>query len=235
MEPFTIRRARRDDLDALALLEQKSWTRRGTPVLSKTDLAHWYAEGSPFFLVAEQGAAICGYYFGRQVHFSPDEAADFLDRGKLTDKGFSVHAHDLFGDSVYGINVTATVPGAGIALNRAVHELLEEMRMKYFLGYTRLSSFGSFLRRLPNEANEREDDLALWYACESARLLGMRVWPQAPEHPALGLPALRRPDPVLAFHVRDTRLGLFAIVRDYMTDPASRNYGAFIVSEYPHR
>lgn len=237
MSSITTRSVRATDLDALAALEAKVWRRHGTPVLRREDLLAWYEEESPYFLVAEKDGALCGYYFGRQVAFSPKRVSEFLDPTRVTGKGFSTHVHDPLQDSFYGISVVATVPGAGALLNEHVHQLLETMGMQYFVGFTRLSCFRAYVARVQEVHNGLPyplDDIALWYAHESAQLLGMRVWEEARPKPPLTLPPLRRPDPVLAFHVRGTTFGLLDILLNYMPDPASMNYGALIASSYPH-
>lgn len=226
------------DLDALAVLETRIWKRRQTPILSREELEEWYSERSPYFIVAEGSEGICGYYFGRQIAFSPDRLDAFLDPTLVTGRGLSDHPHDPSQDSVYGISVAASVPGAGALLNDAVHELLEVMGIRYFVGFTRLSRLDAYLQTIEKQGPLPYDQhqIARWYAQESARLLTMPRWEQAEPVPVLaGLPSVRRPDPVLAFHVRGTTFGLLAVLPGYMHDPASRNYGACIVSGYPHR
>lgn len=238
MNSITTRSVRVTDLDALAALEVAVWKRHGTPILTREDLLAWYEEESPYFLVAEKDGEICGYYFGRQVSFSPKRLDEFLDPAHITGKGFSAHVHDPLQDTFYGISVVATVPGVGALLNEQIHQLLETMGMQYFVGFTRLSCFRAYVERVQKKYGGQLpyalDDIALWYAHESAALLSMRVWKEAHPKPSLILPPLRRPDPVLAFHVRGTTFGLLAILPNYMPDPASMNYGAFIASSYPH-
>lgn len=239
MVAITVRSVRASDLDALAELEMSAWKRHGTPILSREDLATWYAEESPYFLVAEDATGICGYYFGRQIDFSPARLDEFLDPARVTGKGMSDHPHDPYGDSVYGISVVSKTPGAGTLLNEYIHQLLEVMGIRHFVGFTRLSKFSAYVERVTsmyqNESRHSLDDIALWYAHESSALLDMRQWKEALPKPTLSLPPLRRPDPVLAFHVRGTNFGLLTILPNYMPDPASMNYGALIASSYPHR
>lgn len=238
MKAIRTRPVAADDLDDLAALEMRVWKRRGAPVLTRDELEAWYAEQSPYFIVAEGSKGICGYYFGRQIAFTPERLDAFLDPSQVTGRGVSNHAHDPAQDSVYGISVVAEVPGVGTLLNDAVHELLEVMGIRYFVGFTRLSRLDAYLRQLEEHGSlpYPEADIAHWYAEQSARLLAMPRLRQAGAVPLLtGLPPLRRPDPVLAFHVRGTTFGLLAVLSGYMHDPASRNYGACIASTYPHR
>lgn len=226
------------DLDDLAALETRVWERRHTSILTREELGSWYNEQSPYFIVAETPDGICGYYFGRQIAFSPDRLDAFLDPALVTGRGLSNHPHDPSQDSVYGISVVAEMPGAGVLLNDAVHELLEVMGIRYFVGFTRLSRLNAYLCHLEEDGPlpYDEDVIARWYAQESAALLSMHHWEQAKVlRRQLNLPRLRRPDPVLAFHVRGTTFGLLAVLPGYMHDPASRHYGACIASSFPHR
>lgn len=238
MNTVITRPVEEQDLDGLAALEARVWKRRHAPILTRKELAEWYDERSPYFIVAEDPDGICGYYFGRQIAFSPDRLDAFLDPALITGRGLSNHPHDPSQDSVYGISVVAEVPGVGALLNDAVHELLEVMGIRYFVGFTRLSRLSAYLEYLERTGPLPYDEelIAQWYAHESATLLRMPRWEQAEASPSLAsLPPLRRPDPVLAFHVQGTTFGLLAVLPNYMEDPASRNYGACIASGYPHR
>jgi hypothetical protein len=238
MNAIIVRSVRYADLEALSALEVRVWKRHETPILSHSDLATWYAEESPYFLVAEGPKGICGYYFGRQVAFAPERMHEFLDPAHVTGLGMSDHLHDPSQDSVYGISVVSEISGAGALLNDAVHQLLEVMGIRYFVGFTRLSRLGAYVSRLMAQHGAlpyKEEEIALWYAHQSAHLLQMPHWTMAQPCPTLTLIPLRRPDPVLAFHVRGTNFGLLAILANYMPDPASLNYGALIASAYPHR
>jgi hypothetical protein len=125
------------------------------------------------------------------------------------------------------------VRGAGRALYEAVHVLKEQMRIRYSIAFTRLTGLSAFLDE--TEPVAPIDAMALWYAHESARLLGLRTWKECMPAPALPLASLLKPDAMLAFHTKGTRFCLLGILANYMPDPASRDYGALIFSEFPHR
>lgn len=240
MSVITIRSAQETDPGALSKLDARAWARRrGTPVLSREEFEEWYQEQTPFFLVAEQEGTHCGYYFGHEIEFHPSRPDEFLDGRRATGRGYSSHPYIPGSrECVYGISVVATVPGAGERLKDEFYNLLEVMGIQYFIGFTRISRFDAYCRTLEGEYGtlpHAEQDIALWYAYESARLLGMQVWEQAPPCPALRLRPLRRPDPVLAFHVQGTNFRLLGLQAEYMPDVASRNYGVCIASSIPHR
>jgi hypothetical protein len=239
MNMIQVRIARKNDLEALADLEQEIWRPLGTPILSKDELRSWLEEKSPFFLVAEYEGNVCGYYFGRRVTFSLRETCKFLDPDLVTGRGWSQHSHDSSGNSMYGISMISSVRGAGGALHSKMNELLHEYHIEYSIGFSRLPGFDAFAKEVEEmyEGNPpcNMDETALSYVWENALALKMKCWPHCPKGPGVIVPELRAPDPVLAFHVRGANYGLAGILPKYIVpDPQSRDYGAFIVSQYPH-
>jgi hypothetical protein len=236
-----VRPVERADIPALAQIEKDVWRRLGTPVLSEEDLTSWLDEESPFFLVAESGGVPCGFYFGRRVRFSIERCGEFFAPSLMTGTGWSRHAHDPRGNSLYGITIASTLHGTGRALYEAVYDLLDVMALSYSIGITRLSGLDAYLTEVESKHGGTlpygEDEIALWYAHESAERLGMRTWKECAEKPRLeGLPKLERADRVLAFHVRGTTFGLLGTLPGYIVpDPESRGYGAMILSAFPHR
>lgn len=237
-EQHTIREVRESDLSALVGIEQKRWSREGTDILGIELLTQWYETQSPFFLVAEKNEEITGFYYGMQVHFSMDTIEEFTSADARTDQGYTKHTHDPSGISAYGVNVVTIAPEAGVALNQEVHRRLVAMKAPYFIGFTRLVHLDHYLRGVEATNGGKlpypESEIALWYAHQTMKMIDARVWSQCSKEPDLDLPPLRRPDTILAFHVHHTRFGLVRVVPQYMEDPKSRNYGAFIVSDWPH-
>ncbi len=236
-----VRNVERKDLATLAQLETAVWTGLGTPILTESVLTEWFDDGSPFFFIAELDGVPCGYYFGRRIRFSMEEHRAFFNPALMTGQGWSAHPHVPDGNCLYGINIVSTIRGSGRALYQAVHDLLEVMGLDYSVGITRLSGLDAYLSGI--EARNggilpyEQDAIALWYAHESAERLGLRSWSECQAKPELeGLPALENPDPVLAFHVQGTTFGILGILPGYIVpDPESRDYGATIVSAFPHR
>ncbi|HEX2792773.1 MAG TPA: hypothetical protein VHO23_03605 [Candidatus Paceibacterota bacterium] len=236
---LTVRNAASHDIEQLIAIEAAAWHGSGAPLLAREQFADWLEERSPYFLVAEKEGAACAYYFGRLIAFAPERIEAFLDPALVTGNGWSAHRANPFGNAVYGISVASVARGAGRALMDAVHERLRRDRVRYFLGFTRMTGLDAYLQGLERAGAGRlpapEASVALWYAHENARLLGLRAWREGAARPALDLAPLRVPDPVIAFHVRGSTAGLMAVLPGYMPDRASRNYGALFVSERPHR
>ena len=173
-----------------------------------------------------------------QVHFSLKHLEEFTSADVLTDKGYTVHTHDATGKSVYGVNIVTIAQDAGAQLNAEVHRRIRSMNAKYFLGFTRLVHLDYYLRSIETKNKGRlpyaEGEIALWYAYQTMKMIGARTWKEGAKEPKLVLPEVKRPDTVLKFHAEGTNSGLLCVVPNYMEDPKSRNYGAFLASEQPH-
>jgi hypothetical protein len=233
---YTVRSVREDDLPTLVEIEQERWAREGTEILTLTILKEWYANDSPFFLVAEKNGKIDGFYYAIQVDFSLSKIDAYTAPESQTHHGWSVHAHDPGGGSVYGINIVQRAAEAGIALNAEVYRRMRERRISYFVGIPRLVNLDSYLRSVERQ-NEGilpydEEKIALWYAHESMKLLHQKLWEEATPQPALVLPPLRRPDSLLKFTVAAIDASFLRIIPNFMKDPKSRGYGAFLASDF---
>jgi hypothetical protein len=228
-----IRPVQPSDIDTIVLLEKEVWSRLGAPILTRAEISSWYEDKSPFFLIAEHNGMPCGYYFGKIISFGSETVLEFLNPDAMTGKGFSRHTHAALGNCLYGISMVSRVRGSGRALYTCVHELLET------IGITRLSGLNEYVQTLYAQntisALPPINVIAKWYLEENARLLG-RTSPFLMVSGDVQLPSVALPDPVLAFHVMDTRFLIHGLIPNYIVpDPESLNYGALILSEYPHR
>lgn len=230
---FTMREVKEDDLPELAALERQLWGGLGTPIWAYADLKEWLEKGSPFFLLAESGGRIGGYYYGQLNDFSLEKTDDYTKFDTVTGRGYTRHEHDPNGNSVYGVCVSSIMRGAGAALHAEVHLRIGKLRKKYFFCHSRIPGFAAYLAQLDPESRKyaegRLDQVALWYAHGCMKLAGARDWgPWCTLRPTLALPE-PIPDPVLTSHVKGigTCLGLLRVVSGFMNDPESKHYSAF--------
>lgn len=229
-QDIVIRPVRESDLRPLALLERNVWSRRETEILSESSLRKWYEEDSPFFLVAESNGILCGYYFARKVHFDLANIEGFLEEFAVGNTETTRHQ----GNSVYAQSIISVTPGAGVALHNRIHKMFKEAGVKYFVGFSRMPMFHKFAKKVELDSaysHIPEHELALWYAHESTELMKMECWDECSPKPILPIPPLRRPDPVIAFHGQSISMSLLRVMPEYMLDPASRNYGAFLAAK----
>lgn len=234
MRSINVREVQECDLDAVTALEAAVWSPLGTPVLDRDQIGAWYEKRSPFFLIAEEAGVPCGYYFGQLVGFSLDECADFFRPGQGT--LWEPRAHDPSGTSLFGINIVSRVQGTGGALYARVRSQCEDFGLAYSVGVSRLAGLAAYMEEHAAAALYDPGEVALWYALESAELLGMRTWDVCPEKPHLTLPRVRTPDPVLRCHAKGGHFGITGLYPKYIEpDPESRDYGVCIVSAFPHR
>lgn len=225
---FLVRPVRASDLSALAEIEALTWRKEGAHVLSEDDLRVWFEEQSPLFLVSEHEGRVCGYYFGRFIEFTFAAMDDFI-RGEIIHDG-SWHRHYRHAPgatTAYGLSTASVVKGAGTVMSARARSIWKDHGIELCIGFTRLNGLDAYLKSL-GTLPYPEAEIALWYAHESAKLLGLRSWGACTPQPSLELPPPAAPDPVLAFHARGNPIGLLRVVPGYMPDTASRNYGAFI-------
>ncbi len=234
---YTVRNVREEDLPTLVEIEQARWEREGTEILTYATLKEWYDVHSPFFLVAEKGGRLDGFYYAIQVHFSFDEISKHTAPEAQTGHGWSIHTHDPSAKTVYAVNVVQRSSEAGAALNKELRILLQKREMVYFIGAPRLVNLDRYLRTVERENGGtlpyKEEDIALWYAHESMKLLHQTTtWEASAPQPVLDLPKLRRPDSLLRFSTESLRAGLICVIPNLMKDPKSRGYGAFLASDF---
>lgn len=237
-QKYIIREVEERDLQKLQAIEQQRWSREGTAILPLQTLQEWFRSKSPYFLVAEKNEEIYGFYYGMQVHFSLGAIEEFTGADARKNQGYTDHVHTPEGTSVYGVNVVTIAPEVGMLLNAEVHRRVFASKAEYFLGFTRLVHLDHYLKSL-EAANSgklpyNESEIALWYAHQTMKKIGAYVWQECSKEPILSLPPPRRSDTILRYHVEGTLLGLLRVVPNYMHDPKSRSYGAFIASKWPH-
>ena len=231
-----VRPVMKKDLPALSALESQRWGREGTDILSTEDVANWYREHSPFFLVATIQDVLVGYHYGVQVEFKMTAVDDFVATSIYSDSKYTSRPHEPKGNCVYVDTVVAKSSQAGAAISREVDRLLIEKKMEYLLGFSRLACLDRYLKNIELANNGTlpcsEEDAALWYAQKSMEMLGGKIWSECTKKSGMNLPVPRRPDPILKFHIQGRQLKLLRVIKNYMTDPKSRGYAALIVSNH---
>lgn len=234
MSTLVIREVEARDIVRLEALEKKIWSGLGTAILSASDITQWFANHSPFFLVAEYDGELVAYYYGQCADFSMEHIDEYTAPHILSKTGYTIHVHKADGNSVEGLSVVSCMKGAARALNQEVYTRVRRLKKDFYFGYSRLSGFDSYLRGLPAHTRGYADScdeyhVALWYAHESMKLINGKIWETwCTPQPPLCLPPPTVPDPVLSFHAKGTAFGLLRVVPEFMPDPESRNYGAFL-------
>ncbi|KND50388.1 MAG: hypothetical protein AB202_01890 [Parcubacteria bacterium C7867-007] len=233
--PIHIRPVTSNDLERLAQIEAEVWKSQGAVILSRSELAIWYEEQSPLFLVGEYKGQVSGYYFGRFINFSSKDTEDFIASERIASD--SVHGRRRHSDNAktfFGVSTVSTVPGLGMAMSIHAQQIWAVNNIKLCIGFTRLNGLNEYLTMLESMYGGlpySQDQIALWYAHENSKLLSLRVWEDCPKQPSLKLPNILKPDPVFKFHSKGSPIGLLRVVNKYMPDIESRDYGALIASD----
>ena len=134
MANFVIREACERDLGGILEVELKTWQHLGTPVLTAEDFGQWFANSSPFFLIAEYEGKIKGYFYGQLVNFSLEQVDHFTSAEVLTGTGYTTHVHDVNGNSVQGLCAVSTMKGAGAALSAELYTRVHRLKKHFYFG-----------------------------------------------------------------------------------------------------
>jgi hypothetical protein len=139
---------------------------------------------------------------------------------------------------VHSITLCSITAGAGRALIASVFDLMKRLGKRYTVSQTRLAGFDAYLRGLADRGGSIPDgvsldEVALWYALETAKMVGGKIWPGLQRRPELPLPPLTAPDPVVGKQLKNAGAGLVALLPGYMPDPQSRDYAVLLVKDNP--
>ncbi len=237
MSTFVVREVRAGDIPLLEEFEKKVWGGLSTAVLTADILGEWLRAGSPFFLLAEADGEIAGYFYGQFCGFSLETIDDFTSPRVLGKSGYTTPVHAPNGNSVIGITIASCIPGAGKALNKEVYKRVHLLKKDFYIGHSRLSGLAAYWESLTPSARERaqaygESTVALWYAHQCMKLVDGKIWEDlCTPAPTLDLPAPTVPDGALSFNAKGTDFGLLRVVDNYMIDPESKNFAAFLAHD----
>jgi len=233
-----VRRARSTDIDAVFALERRVWSREGTYALSREHFIAWMEVYPRAFLVAEEkSGAIVGYIYAQAMRFSPEDIPLFKSYDEMTDSAYTRATHEEAGNGLYGISTVSARRGAGMALTKCLLACGRWLGKTHFFGVSRLAGFAGYMDALNSDKHVRErlpaieeKDIVLWYTIQCVRLTGGKTLPSFPKLPELDLPLPERPDPALSFHLAYD-CGAAALKKGYMRDPASRDWGVFVLCD----
>jgi len=238
IDEITVRQARADDVEAIVALEKTVYGPLGTACYGEEYVRAWLEVHPEGLTVAEAGGRVVGYQYSQIVDFEFDLWREFATYDQATDHGYTKKSHRPDGNSVHSISLCSTESGAGRALIAGVFDLMRRLGKKYTVSQTRLAGFDAYLNsldaagvKIPDGASL--DEVALWYALETARLVNGKIWPCLTRRPDLGLPPLNRPDPVAGKQLKNVGSGLVALLPGYMPDPQSRGYAVLLAKDNP--
>jgi hypothetical protein len=231
-----IRPATDADVPALVALEKGVYGALGTDCYGETHFRAWLRVHPEGLVLAEAGGTVVGYQYSQFVEFSLDDVASLPSYDEFTDHGLTVTTHVPTGNSVHGVTICSVHPGAGCMLVESIFDLMRRRGKRYTIGFSRIAGFDAYMRGLEAAGlwplpGVEERTVALWYALETARMVGGSVLPSLTPGPDLPFPPPSRPDPVIGRQLRFKEFRVAGILPGCMRDPQSRDHAVLIVRE----
>lgn len=231
---FTIRTATAADVPVLAAMDRARFGSQGMETYGEEHFRCWLDVNPSGLLVASHAGSVVGYRYSQYLDFDRGDIAGLTNNDAFTDRGFSRRTHRDAGNSINGMSVCSTLPGAGRALFEVIFEQLRREGRRYYFGFARIPGFAAYRERLGAEASRVDPkQLATWYAIGCARRVGGLVHDGVVYTGDLRLPEPEAPDPVLSKMLRHPGFGVAAVLPDWLEDPASLNVCVMVLYENP--
>src|SRR5690606_33300620 len=152
----------------------------------------------------------------------------------FTDQGFTRRTHRASGNSINGMSICSSMPGAGRALFEVIFEQLRREGRRYYFGFARIPGFAAYRERLGVDVSRIDHKrLATWYALGCARRVGGLGRDGVAYTGDLHLPEPDAPDPVLSKMLKHPGFGVAAVLPDWHEDPASLNVCVMVLYKNP--
>lgn len=231
---FTIRTATPADVPLLVALDRAKFGDAGMAVYGEEHFRCWLEINPSGLLVATHAGRVVGYRYSQYLDFDLEQIAGLTTNAAFTDDGFSRATHRASGDSINGMSVCSSMPGAGRALFEVIFEQLRREGRRYYFGFARIPGFAAYCERLGDEASRIERrQLATWYALACARRVGGLVHEGVADAGGVRLRDPDVPDPVLCKYLKHSGFGIAAVLPDWIEDPASLNVGVMVLYKNP--
>ncbi|PRQ06960.1 hypothetical protein ENSA7_33840 [Enhygromyxa salina] len=232
---FTIRTATAADVPALAALDRARFGPSGMEVYGEEHFRCWLEVNPCGLLVASHAGGIVGYRYSQYLDFDLGDIAGLTCNAAFTDRGFTRRTHQAGGNSINGVSVCSSMPGAGRALFEVIFEQLRREGRRYYFGFARIPGFAAYRERLGAAASQLDHErLATWYALCCARRVGGLVHDGVAYAGTVRPPEPEVPDPVLSKYLKHPKFGVAAVLPDWIEDPASLNVGVMVLYENPN-
>lgn len=217
-------------MNAIVALEEASYAANGMQCYGTDHVAAWLEVNPAGLFVAEHGGNVVGYTCTQTIHFEPGRAHAMKTHDIATDCGYIRRTHRPDGNSIYGLSICSSVPGASREMFRHICAYARENGKAYYMGFSRIPGFDKYAKIVEDDAlaagnGVSQDDLALWYAHACIDMVGGGMHDVFPPRPRLSLPVPEDPDPVFCKYLKVPGMWTAALVPGYMQDPESRDYG----------
>lgn len=148
MTIFKIRAAKECDYEEFAEAESIAWQGSEVPIISKEQFLTWLEIFPEGLLLVEANGKICGHHFSQIRGFDVFNSQDNRSWDELTDKGFCRTTHNLNGNVLYGVSVSASVRGAGRFVFEAAVRQTHSLNLPRYVGACRMPGLTAYAESL---------------------------------------------------------------------------------------
>lgn len=239
---LVVRNASAADLNRVTELETRIFGAHSITPFDRGHFSAWLEVYPQGFFVAEQDGEVVGYTYTQVIKCNPNDPRE-LDRwtsfNVMNDSGYTRASHRADGNYHLGVNIGSVVPGAGKVLVEALVDLGNALG-KPLLGMSRISGLKAYFEKLVVDriVNRHVDvkmknAIALSYFLQCAKMVGgsVRLIANSPGmnySDLSALPVVTVPDPVLCKYLRNPHFATWALLPEFIADPASLNYAVLM-------
>lgn len=148
MTIFRVRGARACDYDEFAEAERLAWSSSEVPIISHSQFLTWLEIFPEGLLLVEANSRICGHHFSQIREFDVGNFLDNRSWDELTDAGFCRTTHNLGGNVLYGVSVSASVRGAGRFVFEAAVKQTHSLNLPRYVGACRIPGLTAYAESL---------------------------------------------------------------------------------------
>ncbi|MHB8871467.1 MAG: hypothetical protein ACYC5G_03365 [Candidatus Doudnabacteria bacterium] len=155
MTTFKVRGGRACDYEEFAEAERIAWKGSEVPIISKEQFLTWLEVFPEGLLLVETQGKVCGHHFSQIREFDVINHDDNRSWDELTENGFCRTTHDLSGNVLYGVSVSASVSGAGRFVFEAAVKQTHTLNLARYVGACRIPGLSSYAEKkglTPDEA-----------------------------------------------------------------------------------
>ena len=148
MTIFRIRTAKACDYEEFAEAETFAWQDSEVPIINREQFLTWLEIFPEGLLLVETEGKICGHHFSQIREFDVFNSHDNRCWDELTDKGFCRKTHNLNGNVLYGVSISASVRGAGRFVFEAAVKQTHSLNLPRYVGACRIPGLSTYAESL---------------------------------------------------------------------------------------
>lgn len=153
MTIFKVRGAQASDYAEFAEAECLAWSNTDVPIINQKQFLTWLEIFPEGLLLVEANGKVCGHHFSQIRKFDIQDSRDNRSWDELTDAGFCRTTHNPSGNVLYGVSISASVPGAGRFVFEAAVKQTQTLKLPRYVGACRIPGLAAYVESLGKAAD----------------------------------------------------------------------------------